>query len=561
MSDLDSDFLTFGRPSEEDDDKDHVEEKPSEALKANSNNGHANGHDNDNDNGNSRKRSRYAERVPPSLTAVSELPPWMDRPHSHKFHRNVPNLVLLHDEIVNFAAVMEPQPEELKLRQELVDNVTKLVNDTFAGRECKVSVFGSQATGLLLPTSDIDFIVHLPEQETKETPDDATKKEGEDGNDSKKNKKAKKKAKKENKTNITITKKEQEQKEMEEYSIHEEVKRSPLAQLGEALRNHPEWKDELTYLEVVEGTRVPIVKFTVNSGLSADICFNQEAGVMSADLMKRFLDAMPPLKPLTFVLKYFMAARGLNEPYSGGCGSFMLQMMIVSFLQHRERHAYNSRQNSRQNRTANTMNLGAMLLEFFELYGMDFNYLTTGISVRSDGFYFPKGAKGKKEYFHQPTRPFSLSIENPFDITSDVGKASFRMQLIAKSFEVAMRVLLSHTAEPFVPTESILASILPPTEEMHKRSTMFKVLKIEARLNTHRNKGNNGNNGNGNNDSDSRKKKKRVTEESESSSSSEEDGMTAGRNNGNKDSRQNKKRVREEADSSSSSEEDGMMPC
>jgi DNA polymerase sigma len=201
-----------------------------------------------------------------------------------------------------------------------------------------------------------------------------------------------------------------------------------------------------------------------------------------------------------------------------------------------------------------------MLLEFFELYGMDFNYLTTGISVRSDGFYFPKGAKGKKEYFHQPTRPFSLSIENPFDITSDVGKASFRMQLIAKSFEVAMRVLLSHTAEPFVPTESILASILPPTEEMHKRSTMFKVLKIEARLNTHRNKGNNGN-GNGNNDSDSRKKKKRVTEESESSSSSEEDGMTAGRNNGNKDSRKNKKRVREEAESSSSSEEDGMMPC
>ena len=177
-----------------------------------------------------------------------------------------------------------------------------------------------------------------------------------------------------------------------------------------------------------------------------------------------------------------MAARGLNEPYTGGVGSFMLQMMIVSFLQHRERHAYNNH----RNRTANTMNLGSMLLEFFELYGMDFNYLTTGISVRSDGFYFPKGAKGKREIFHQPSRPFSLALENPFDLVADVGRASFRMQLIAKSFEVAMRVLLSHTAEPYVPTESILASILPPTEEMRKRSTMFKVLKIEEKLSIHK---------------------------------------------------------------------------
>jgi non-canonical poly(A) RNA polymerase PAPD5/7 len=190
----------------------------------------------------------------------------------------------------------------------------------------------------------------------------------------------------------------------------------------------------------------------------------------------------------------------------------MLQMMIVSFLQHRERHAYNNQDRAREG-TANTMNLGSMLLEFFELYGMDFNYLTTGISVRSDGFYFPKGAKGKKEFFHQPSRPFSLSIENPFDITADVGKASFRMQLIAKSFETAMRVLLSHTAEPFVPTESILASILPPTEEMFKRATMLKVLNIEGKLNKNKS------NGGGGNANKSRKRRKTSESSMETSDS------------------------------------------
>lgn len=479
----DTDFLTFDDDTNETvETKDPKEEEQEKQKEDNNKTGTSSGM-------NSKKRPRYNEPpTPTSLTSVSELPPWMDKPHSDKYHRNVPRLVALHDEIVSFATLMAPQPDELKVRQDLVEKVTKLVQETFQGRECSVHVFGSQATGLLLPTSDIDFVVNLPEV-PKEVDGKADDKKNTESNYSKKKKKSKQSSDKVEE----LSEKQMEVKEMDEYNVEEvDSHLSPLALLGQALRTHEDWADQLSYLEVVENTRVPIVKFTHGpTNLAVDICFNQEAGTLAADLMKRFLDAMPPLKPLTFVLKYFMAARGLNEPYSGGCGSFMLQMMIVSFLQHRERHAYNNQNQDRAREgTANTMNLGSMLLEFFELYGMDFNYLTTGISVRSDGFYFPKGAKGKKEFFHQPSRAFSLSIENPFEITADVGKASFRMQLIAKSFETAMRVLLSHTAEPFVPTESILASILPPIEEMFKRATMLKVLNIEGKLN--KNKGGGG---------------------------------------------------------------------
>mmetsp|Transcript_17594 Transcript_17594/g.21510 ORF Transcript_17594/g.21510 Transcript_17594/m.21510 type:complete len:343 (+) Transcript_17594:717-1745(+) len=269
---------------------------------------------------------------------------------------------------------------------------------------------------------------------------------------------------------------------MDEYNIHNPTNSnaSPLQQIANEIQK--QWggsKNELSYLEVVEHTKVPIVKFTHKlTNISADICINESNGIQAATLMKRFLESMPPLKPLTFLLKYFMAVRGLNEPYTGGCGSFMIQMMIVSFLQHRERWYYN------HVREYNApMNLGSLLLDFFELYGMDFNYLTTGISVRNDGFYFPKGNKGRREYFFtNPSRAFTLGIENPFDITMDIGKSSFRMQLIQKSFEVALRVLLSHVAYPAVETQSILASILPPTEEMYKRATLHKVLKIEMSL-------------------------------------------------------------------------------
>lgn len=94
------------------------------------------------------------------------------------------------------------------------------------------------------------------------------------------------------------------------------------------------------------------------------------SGPQAATLMHQYMDALPPLRPLTFVLKYFMASRDLNQPYTGGVGSFMLQMMIVSFLQHRERDAFN-------NRRPSLYNLGALLVEFFELYSCDFNFITT----------------------------------------------------------------------------------------------------------------------------------------------------------------------------------------
>ena len=35
-------------------------------------------------------------------------------------------------------------------------------------------------------------------------------------------------------------------------------------------------------------------------------------------------------------------------------------------------------------------NLGVLLIEFFELYGVNFNWEVTGISIRDGGYYFPK---------------------------------------------------------------------------------------------------------------------------------------------------------------------------
>eukprot|EP00934_Nitzschia_sp_Nitz4_P001893 Nitzschia sp. Nitz4//scaffold128_size63911//6687//7961//NITZ4_006212-RA/size63911-processed-gene-0.126-mRNA-1//-1//CDS//3329534811//1893//frame0 len=358
----------------------------------------------------------------------NDLPPWMAYPVDLK---RISPLVALHNEVVGFCKLMEPRNEEIKKREELVARFKVLIASTFTDAE--VEVFGSQATGLFLPSSDIDIAIHLSEQDS-----------------------------------AGLENKEEDEEAPTKASLKEDMENwdspsgSPLRRLEQALRE--QWIDDLSYLELIENTRVPLVKFTHKpTDISVDVCFNQTTGGHAAELMKRYLEALPPLRPLTFVLKYFMASRGLNQPYTGGVGSFMLQLMIISFLQHREREA-------RYNRRPNPSCLGSMLIEFFEFYSLDFNYITTGVSVRFDGFYFPKGAKDRKGVFYQPTRPFSFALENPLDVALDVGSPSFRISIIQRSFEVAFKAILTHVTEPFEPTLSILASVLPVSEEMMGRA-------------------------------------------------------------------------------------------
>lgn len=49
---------------------------------------------------------------------------------------------------------------------------------------------------------------------------------------------------------------------------------------------------------------------------------------------------------------------------------------------------------SRSNQTSNTTwNLGSLLLDFFSLYGITFNYSLLGISIRDGGSYFEKSSR------------------------------------------------------------------------------------------------------------------------------------------------------------------------
>eukprot|EP00629_Pelagomonadales_sp_RCC1024_P011862 CAMPEP_0119281306 /NCGR_PEP_ID=MMETSP1329-20130426/24458_1 /TAXON_ID=114041 /ORGANISM="Genus nov. species nov., Strain RCC1024" /LENGTH=391 /DNA_ID=CAMNT_0007281915 /DNA_START=104 /DNA_END=1275 /DNA_ORIENTATION=+ len=195
------------------------------------------------------------------------------------------------------------------------------------------------------------------------------------------------------------------------------------------LANELEGRRLCRTIERVESARIPLVKYRDReTGFEVDVSFDVEGGMRTAAIVKGFLRELPPLRPLVLVLKFFLAQRALNETFLGGVGSFMLQLMVVSFLQMRHR-------TDRATGLASAPNLGALLLEFLELYGRDFNYQTTGISVRHHGAYFPKQARG----WGRPDRPWLLAIENPDDVSHDVGRNSYAVNRVRQAFDHAHR--------------------------------------------------------------------------------------------------------------------------
>lgn len=126
--------------------------------------------------------------------------------------------------------------------------------------------------------------------------------------------------------------------------------------------------------ELVIGAKVPLVKYIdARTGLKVDISFENLTGVNAIETFKKWKRQYPVMPALVTLIKQFLLMRGLNEPVSGGLGGFSVICLVVSMLQLRA---------PEPNGAVNLMDrLGALLLEFLNLYGNQFNYVQTAISL------------------------------------------------------------------------------------------------------------------------------------------------------------------------------------
>ncbi|XP_048067478.1 terminal nucleotidyltransferase 4A-like isoform X5 [Megalobrama amblycephala] len=232
----------------------------------------------------------------------------------------------------------------------------------------------------------------------------------------------------------------------------------PLQQLDQALRQNN--VAEPFSIKLLDKATVPIIKLTDReTDVKVDISFNVVTGVKAARFIKDHLKKYSVLPYLIFVLKQFLLQRDLNEVFTGGISSYSLILMAISFLQ----------LHPRIDCRASNINLGILLIEFFELYGRHFNYLKTGIRVKDGGAYLAKEEIMK--VMENRYRPSMLCIEDPNLPGNDVGRSSYGAMQVKEVFNYAYLVL-SHAVSPLSRSypnrnmESTLGRVIKVTPEV-----------------------------------------------------------------------------------------------
>ncbi|CAL8248580.1 unnamed protein product [Lota lota] len=232
----------------------------------------------------------------------------------------------------------------------------------------------------------------------------------------------------------------------------------PLQELEQALRKHNIAGPHP--IKVLDKATVPIIKLTDHeTEVKVDISFNVETAVRAAQLIKGYLKRYTVLPPLIFVLKQFLLQRDLNEVFTGGISSYSLILMAISFLQ------LHPRIDARRT----NINLGILLIEFFQLYSRDFNYLKMAIRVKNGGTYLSK--EELIQSMGNGSRPSMLCIEDPVQPDNDVGRSSYGVLQVKQVFDFAYMVL-SHGV-------SFLARAYPNKEY---DSTLGRIIKVSPEV-------------------------------------------------------------------------------
>lgn len=225
----------------------------------------------------------------------------------------------LHHEVAAFAVAATPTAAERSSRSAAVAALRAAVRVLWPSADLKL--FGSSATGLGLPSSDLDVVVvgapcgALP------------------------------------------------------------CRKTALAALKQLNRS-------LLLLRTVRlgarvlSARVPIIKcVTTLSGFDCDIGLGTASGVAAVPQVAALCTRYPMLRPLVLVLKAFLEQHDLATPFKGGIGGYALVNMVAAHLQQCEKRS----------RASGAADLGNALHDFLRFYGSTFDCQRDAVAVRCGG--------------------------------------------------------------------------------------------------------------------------------------------------------------------------------
>ncbi|KAI5290332.1 hypothetical protein KEM52_000502 [Ascosphaera acerosa] len=225
-------------------------------------------------------------------------------------------------------------------------------------------------------------------------------------------------------------------------------------------------------VEPIPHARVPIIKFVDKlTGLKVDLSFDNATGTIANRTFNAWKEQYPVMPVIVSMIKQFLLLRGLNEVPNGGIGGFSIICLVTSFLQHlpfREE----------------PLNLGSVLLDFFDFYGNRFDFAVVGIQFDPAG-YLNKRLLG----FTNPTR---LTILDPNNPDNDVSRGTTEIKRIFRSFSDAHLALRDGLADvamhPSRTPKSLLRHIIAADYSSYERQRdhLLSVFEREPRFDEYR---------------------------------------------------------------------------
>jgi len=201
---------------------------------------------------------------------------------------------------------------------------------------------------------------------------------------------------------------------------------------------------------VIATARIPIIKCCTKQGVDLDVAISDRSSCEAAAWQQRVSEERPLLRPLVVTLKAMLRWRGLADVATGGISSFAIVNMVLALLM----------------TNPGTSDLGTLLVAFFRLYGREFSYKKSAVSVNRGGIVSKESVMGNGcnddlLYMSTSSSDAKLCVEDPLT-RRDISGGSYRMMEVRAAFCQALDTLerISARGMEAWSGESLLASIM-----------------------------------------------------------------------------------------------------
>jgi non-canonical poly(A) RNA polymerase PAPD5/7 len=227
----------------------------------------------------------------------------------------------LHNEILDFYNYVKPRDFEHQVREDLIKRIESAVRRQFP--DLNVRAFGSFASGLYLPTADMDLVACSSRF-----------------------------------LNGGFANPQPSKSWMYRFA-------NCLKKAGVAIESS---------VTIIANSRVPLVKFVEKvTGLRVDVSFENDSGLLANNTFQVWKEKYPAMPIIVALIKQFLVMRDFSEVFSGGLGGYSvicLTITVLRVLEERNGVDWDPMQS-----------LDTVLMNFFVYYGRDFDVQKHGIQM------------------------------------------------------------------------------------------------------------------------------------------------------------------------------------